>query len=280
MKIHISVDMEGVAGVADGADTTLGAAHYEYCRGLMTSECNAAIEGAFEAGATEVVVNDSHGTGLNLLQDQLDRRARVVRGRRKAYGMMQAIDSETTATLFVGYHAAAGHDDGVLNHTMRGADVQGVFLNDEFAGELRLNAALAGWHGVPVAVISGDDVLCREGRDCLGAVEAVEVKQAIDKYTALSLHPREAQDQIREATRRALGRLSDFRPYQVDSPTVLRVCWNSTSIASLCDNVPGVKRVGSREVEYTSGDYPELYRLLRLLLSLATSYAATPHTYD
>ena len=108
--------------------------------------------------------------------------------------MMQGIDSDTAATLFIGYHARTGNDDGVLNHTMRGRDIQGVFLNDQPAGELRLNAALAGWLGVPVALIAGDNVLCAEGRDTLGPVEAVEVKEAIDKYTAMSPHPEIAQE--------------------------------------------------------------------------------------
>jgi len=283
VKVHISVDMEGIAGVADAADTTPGAPHYEYCRGLMTGECNAAIEGAYEGGATEVVVNDSHGGMLNLIQERLDRRARIIRGRSKAYGMMQGIGDGTAATLFVGYHARAGGGDGVLNHTMRGRDVLGVFLNDEPAGELRLNAALAGWFGIPVALIAGDNVLCAEGRECLGPVEAVAVKEAIDKYTALSLHPAVAQEQIRDAARRAVARLAGAeapRPYRVEAPTTLRVAWNSTNIAALCEGVPGVKRVASREVEYTSDDYPELYRLLRVLLTLAAASAAVPYSYD
>ncbi len=280
MRVHISVDMEGVSGVADAADTTLGAPHYEYCRRLMTAECNAAVEGCFEAGASEVIVNDSHGTMLNLLQEQLDPRVKVVRGRTKSLGMMQGLSRDCDASMFVGYHAAAGHDDGVLNHTMRGRDVQGVFLNDEPAGELRLNAAMAGTMGVPIVLVSGDDVVCGEASDCLGNVEAVEVKRAIDKYTALSLHPTRAQEAIREGARRALGRLADFTAYTVGSPTTLRVAWNSTSIAALCENIPGVKRVGSREVEYTSADYVELYRLLRVMLSLAASAAAAPYSYD
>ena len=258
----------------------LGAPHYEYCRGLMTAECNAAVEGCFLAGASEVLVNDSHGTMLNLLQEQLDPRVRVVRGRTKSLGMMQGIDSSTQATMFVGYHAAAGHGDGVLNHTMRGRDVLGVFLNDEPAGELRLNAAMAGWLGVPVALISGDDVLCQEGRDCLGDVEAVEVKQAIDKYTAASLHPTRAQELIRQGAQRAIDRLPELVPYRVKSPTTLRVSWNSTTTAALCENIPGINRVASRDVEYTSQEYPEIYRLLRVLLALAASVAAAPYTYD
>lgn len=280
MKVHISIDMEGIAGVADAADTTLGAPHYEYCRRLMTAECNAAIEGCAEAGATEIVVNDSHGTMLNLLQEELDVRARVVRGRTKPLGMGQGIDARTDATMFIGYHARSGGGDGVLNHTMNSRDVLDVFLNGEPAGELRLNAALAGADGVPVVLVSGDDVVCAEARDCLGDVEAVEVKQAIDKYTALSLHPKVARERIREGAQRALARLDSFAPYRVDSPTTLRVCFNSSSIAALCENIPGTTRVGSRDVEHSSGDYRALYRLLRVYLALARTRTAGPFTYD
>jgi len=284
VKVHISVDMEGISGIADPADTTRGAPNYEYCRTLMTGECNAAIEGCYAAGATEVIVNDSHGGMLNLIQGQLDRRARIIRGRSKPFGMMQGIGQDTAATLFVGYHAAAGHEDGVLNHTMRGRDIQGVFLNDEPAGELRLNAALAGWFDIPVVLAAGDDVLCGEARDCLGSVEAVQVKEAIDKYTALSLHPEVAQEQIKDAAQRAVASVAagaqTYRPYRVETPTTLRVAWNSTNIAALCENIPGMKRVAAREVEYTSADYPELYRLLRVLLAVAASCAAVQYTYD
>jgi D-amino peptidase len=154
VKVHISVDMEGISGVADAADTMLGAPHYEYCRRLTTAECNAAIAGCFEAGTTDVLVNDSHGTMLNLLQEQLDPRVRVIRGRPKSLGMMQGIDDKTQATMFVGYHAA------------------------------------------------------------------------------------------------------------------------------LCENLPGIKRVASRDIEYTSNNYPEIYRLLRVLLALAASVAALPYSYD
>jgi D-amino peptidase len=271
MKIHISVDMEGIAGVATGADTTPGAPHFEYCRELMTAECNAAIEGCFDGGADEVIVNDSHDGMLNLIQRQVDRRARVIRGSAKALGMMQGIDDSTAATMFVGYHARTGND-GVLNHTMRGGDVQGVFLNGEPAGELRLNAALAGWHDIPVALISGDNVLCEEGRNVLGPVPAVEVKEAVDKYTALSVHPEVAQERIREAARHAVENLSDLAPYRIETPTTLRVLWNSTSITAMCTNVPGVQRVSPREIEYTSDEYPQVYRLLRALFVLAAGY--------
>jgi D-amino peptidase len=284
VRVHISVDMEGIAGVASGADTTPGAPHYEYCRTLMTAECNAAIEGCYDGGATEVIVNDSHGGMHNLIQGLLDRRAKVIRGRSKSYGMMQGLNSDTAATLFVGYHARTGNPDGVLNHTMRGGDVQGVFLNDEPAGELRLNAAMAGHLGIPVVLIAGDDVLCAEGRETLGTVEAVQVKEAIDKYTALSPHPEVAQGLVRDAARNAIASVASgegkYSPYRVDAPTTLRVAWNSTSIAAQVADLPGIKRVAPRETEYTSADYPELYRLLRALLTLAAGIATAPYSYD
>ncbi len=274
MRVHVSIDMEGVAGVADAADTTPGTAHYEYCRTLMTAECNAVVDGCFEAGATEVVVNDSHGDMTNLLQSELDPRARAVRGWTKPFGMMQGLDAQMDATMFVGYHAAAGYSDGVLNHTMSTRDILGVYLNTEPAGELRINAAMAGWLGVPVVLASGDDVLCEEARSCLDHVETVEVKRAIDRFAASSLHPVRSQQLLREGARRALSYLRDARPYRVATPTTLRVDWSSTSIAALCENVPGVERVSSREVQYTSDDYSELYRLFLVLGALARSTTA------
>jgi D-amino peptidase len=284
VRVHISVDMEGIAGVASGADTTPGAPHYEYCRTLMTAECNAAIEGCYDGGATEVIVNDSHGSMHNLIQGQVDRRAKVIRGRSKSYGMMEGVTPDTAATLFVGYHARTGNAEGVLNHTMRGGDLQGVFLNDEPAGELRLNAAMAGHLGVPVVLIAGDDVLCAEGREVLGTVEAVQVKEAIDKYAALSPHPEVAQELIRDAARRAISSVAagdaKYAAYRVEAPTTLRLAWNGTSTAALCANLPGMKRVAPREVEYISSDYPELYRLLRVLLAVGAAAAATPYNYD
>ena len=279
LRIHISIDLEGVAGVADAQDALPGAPHFAASCELMTAEANAAIEGCFDAGATEVIVNDSHDGMLNLVRGQLDRRARVIRGFSKPLGMMQGLDEQTAATMFLGYHARAGNPEGVLNHTMRSGYVQGIFLNGEPAGELRLNAALAGCLGVPVALISGDDVLCAEGRDCLGDVEAVQVKEAIDKYVALSVHPLAAQDLIRDAARRAVTGMDRFTPYRVREPATLRVAWNSTSLAALSESVPGVNRTAPYEVEYTGADYPQVYRLLRVLLLLAEAQAG-PWTYD
>ena len=267
MRVLVSVDMEGVAGIADPSDVRPGSAHYESCRQLMTAECNAVVEGCFDVGATEVIVNDSHGEMTNLLQGALDERAHVVRGWTKPLGMVQGIEEGVDAAMFVGYHAAAGHGDGVLNHTMNGRDILGVHLNTAPAGELRLNAAMAGWLGVPVVLVSGDDVVGGEARHCLGdlGVEIVEVKRAIDRFTAMSIHPSRAQSMLRESAQRALQRIQVAGPYRIETPATLRVEFSSTSMAALCESVPGVQRTSSREVEYRSDDYAELYRVFILL---------------
>lgn len=270
MRVHISIDMEGVAGVADLSDTRPGGANYEYCRRLMTAECNAVVEGSFDAGATDVIVNDSHGDMNNLLQAELDPRARLVRGWTKGLGMVHGLDRKVDATMFVGYHAAAGHADGVLNHTMNGRDILGVHLNTAPAGELRLNAAMAGWIGVPVALVSGDDVVGREARELLGGVEVVTVKEAVDRFTTVSVHPTRAQSELRQAAARAVRRIAEMQPYRVDTPATLRVDWRSSSIAALCENVPGVERISAREVQFRSADYEELYRAFIVLGLLAT----------
>lgn len=270
MRVLVSVDMEGVAGVADPGDTRPGSANYEHCRQLMSAECNAVVEGCFEAGATDVIVNDAHGDMTNLVQEAIDPRARVVRGWTKRLGMVEGLEGDVDAAMFVGYHAAAGHADGVLNHTMNGQDILGVYLNTAPAGELRLNAAMAGSLGVPVVLVGGDDVVCGEARACLGDVEVVEVKKAIDKFAALSLHPSRARTMLRQSAQRALERLPDARAFRVETPATLRVDWSSTSIAALCESVPGVRRVSAREVEYRSDDYAELYRVFIVLGLLAT----------
>ncbi len=268
MKVFISVDMEGVSGVTDPEDVLPDGADYERGRVFMTGDANAAVLGAFDAGAEDVLVNDSHWIMRNLLLDQLDRRARVIKGFHKPLCMVQGLDETHSAALFVGYHSCAGTEGGVLNHTMLGKEVQNVFLNGEPTGETRLNAGLAGSLGVPVALVAGDTAVCEEAKRVLGEVETVSVKEGIDKFTANLLHPEEAKDRIREGAKRALSDHGRFKPYIVEPPITIGVEWNSTTIASTCELIPGVKALGSREVEVTTDDYAEGMRVLVAMLLL------------
>ena len=268
MKIFISVDMEGVSGITDPEDVLPDGADYQRGRVFMTGDANAAILGAYDGGADDVLVNDSHWIMRNLLLEQLDTRARTIKGFHKSLCMVQGLDESYDGAVFVGYHSCAGTEGGVLNHTMLGKEIQNIYLNGEPTGETRLNAAFAGHFGVPVLLVAGDAAVCDEARRVLGDVETVAVKDGIDKFSANCLHPQVAQERIREATARAVRDRSRFTPYRLSPPFVLGLEWNSTTIAATCALIPGVQLTESRSVQYVTEDYAELMRVLVAMLLL------------
>jgi D-amino peptidase len=268
VKIFISVDMEGVSGITDPEDVLPDGADYQRGRVFMTGDANAAILGAYDGGADEVLVNDSHWIMRNLLLEQLDPRARTIKGFHKSLCMVQGLDETYDGAVFVGYHSCAGTEGGVLNHTMLGKEIQNIYLNGEPTGETRLNAAFAGHFGVPVLLVAGDAAVCDEARRVLGDVDTVAVKDGIDKFSANCLHPQVAQAQIREAVARAVRDRGRFTPYRFSPPYTLGLEWNSTTIAATCALIPGVQLSGPRSVEYVTDDYPELMRVLVAMLLL------------
>ena len=268
MKVFISVDMEGVSGITDPEDVLPDGADYQRGRVFMTGDANAAILGAYDGGADEVLVNDSHWIMRNLLLERLDPRARTIKGFHKSLCMVQGLDASYDGAVFVGYHACAGTEGGVLNHTMLGKEIQNIYLNGEPTGETRLNAAYAGHFGVPVLVVAGDAAVGAEAERFLDGVQTVAVKDGIDKFSANCLHPEVAQARIREATARAVAAHSRVTPYVLSSPYRLGIEWNSTTIAATCAMIPGVGLTGSRSVEFVTDDYPELMRVLVVMLLL------------
>ena len=268
MKVFISVDMEGVSGITDPEDVLPDGADYQRGRVFMTGDANAAILGAYDGGADEVLVNDSHWIMRNLLLERLDPRARTIKGFHKSLCMVQGLDESYDGAVFVGYHACAGTEGGVLNHTLLGKEIQNVYLNGEPTGETRLNAAFAGHFGVPVMVVAGDAAVCAEAERFLGGVQTVAVKDGIDKFSANCLHPEVAQAQIREATARAVASRDRFTPYRLSPPYRLGIEWNSTTIAATCALIPGVQLTAPRSVEFVTQDYPELMRVLVAMLLL------------
>jgi D-amino peptidase len=241
VKVFISVDMEGVSGITDPEDVLPDGADYQRGRVFMTGDANAAILGAYDAGADEVLVNDSHWIMRNLLLERLDPRARTIKGFHKSLCMVQGLDTSYDGAVFVGYHACAGTEGGVLNHTLLGKEIQNVYLNGEPTGETRLNAAYAGHFGVPVLVVAGDSAVCAEAERFLDGT----------------------------ATARAVAGRERATLYWLASPYRLGIEWNSTTIAATCAMVPGVGLTGSRSVEFVTDDYPELMRVLVVMLLLA-----------
>ncbi|MDH2427664.1 M55 family metallopeptidase [Sphaerisporangium sp. TRM90804] len=279
MRIYVSVDMEGVTGLTDPEEMHAGGRGYERGCELMTADANAVIAGAFEAGGTAVVVNDAHGSTKNLRVDLLDPRASLIRGPGKPMRMAQGLSGDFQAAVFAGYHARAGVQHGVLNHTWMGKEIQNVYLNGEVCGETRLVAAFAGFYGVPVALVTGDEAVCEEARSLLGDVETVAVKKGVDRFAAELLTPSVAQRLIREGTARALNRLADLRPYEVAPPFTLGVEWNSTAIASGCALVPGTRQAGPRHTEFTTDDYRDIMGLLGVYATIAGHVACGSGVY-
>ncbi|PYP37518.1 MAG: peptidase M55 [Gemmatimonadetes bacterium] len=271
MRVYVSVDMEGIAGVVHESQTdpTTPAFGAEYARfrRLMTAEANAAIEGALAAGATKVLVNDSHWFMRNLLAEELHPAADLASGDPKPRSMVQGIDGGFDAALFIGYHARAGTPNAILDHTY--ADrIHDVRLNGTAVGELGLNAALAGVHGVPVALVSGDSALAAEARDLLGdGVATVVVKRAVSRHAAQSVAPSVACRMIREEALRALQR--KHAPYTIAAPVTLEVDFALTIHADMAELCPGATRTAGRTVGFTHRDYGEVFRAWRAMLNLS-----------
>lgn len=255
--------MEGVAGIVDWAqvDPESGA-EYALSRRLMTAEVNAVVEGAFAGGADQVVVCDAHWNKRNLLMDSLDPRARVISGGPRPLGMMAGIDESFAAAIFLGYHASAGHLQGVLAHTWSHTAVDGVRLAGQPAGEGILNAAIAGHFGVPVALTIGDRWANEEIEAFLADVVRVDVKEGISTTAASTLVPARAVELIRERTMAALSALHRFRPIRMPSPVEIEVRFKQVAGAErAAGSHPGIERIDGKTVRYAGADLIDAFQM-------------------
>lgn len=260
LKVFISVDMEGITGVVNGDDASRGGKDYDYFRQTMTREANAAIEGALAAGATEIIVRDSHGSALNLLPEMLNRNSKLLRDWSEGpMYMMEGIDESYDAAIYVGYHARAGTPNGVLDHTSSG-NVTDVKINGISMPETGYNALMAGYYGVPVVFVAGDQAVCDQAEELLGNIETVAVKEGIGA-AALNLHPEVAREQIREGVERALRNLDDYEPYRLEPPYTLQLTLKTEqNIYRAAALYPGARRTGDWELTYEADDVMEIIR--------------------
>jgi D-amino peptidase len=257
LKIYISVDMEGIAGVV--TDHQLGPDGFEYqrFREFMTAETIAAINAAKEAGATEFLVSDSHGNMENLLIEKFPMDVRIIRGRPRALGMMAGIDSTFNAVLFIGYHASTNNPEGVRAHTFSSATLTRVAINGKEMTEGSWNAAIAGHFGVPVVMMSGDDAAFTEVRSQIGQIEGAVVKNHLGFHSANTLTPEASQQLIAEKVKAAFGRLRDFKPFKVVSPLTLDITFKHYQPAEVLAYLPGVERLDSHSIRYHPKDMIE-----------------------
>ena len=270
LKVFISVDMEGISGIVHGDQTTSGTAEYAAGRKWMAQDVNAAVEGTLEAGATEVVVNDSHGSMRNIDPDDLHPRAILISGSPKPLSMMQGIDASFAVCLLIGYHAKAGTEDAILDHTISGSVVRAIRVNGAELPELGLNAAIAGYYGVPVVLVSGDTAVCRQAGEVLGKdVVTIAVKEAYGRLAAKLVPMGEARRLIKAGVKDALGKLGRVKPFKIAPPYNFELAYHVSAQADMAAMLTEVKRVDARTVAFTADDFILGFRKLRALIALA-----------
>ncbi|NLP60655.1 M55 family metallopeptidase [Paraburkholderia sacchari] len=268
MKILISTDIEGVAGVTHAEQTHSGNPEYERARAWMTDEANAAIQGAFEGGATQVLVNDSHGSFRNLLLDRLDGRAQTITGKPRYLSMMTGVELGCDAVYMLGYHSRA-QTQGVLAHTINSFAFRNVSVNGQPFGEAHLYGALAGEFGVPVALRCGDDVFLAETAPAFPGSIGVQTKRALGNGVCLSLAPERACTLIREAAKAAVANISDLRPFKVAGLIECELTTQTPALADLFCQWPQLQRTEASALRFSAESMQSAVRMLNSLSAMS-----------
>jgi D-amino peptidase len=270
LKVLISVDMEGITGVVTGDQ--LGPTGWEYgrFREFMTNEALAAVDAAKESGATEILVVDSHGNGQNLLIERFPADVRIIRSWPRPLMMMEGIDSTFGAAVFVGYHSATTNPRGVRAHTISSATFAAVELNGAPMPEAGINAAIAGYFGVPVVAISGDDAAVAEAQQLIPGIEGAVVKRSISFHSANTLTPQAGVALIKERVKAGIAKRASIRPHVVRGPVRLDITFKSYTPAELVAYLPGIQRVNAHTIRFTGRDIVEVSRFIEFL----TNYSA------
>ena len=271
MKVFLSVDLEGISGVVSSQQTGVGKSGYEQARKLMIGETNAAIEGAFEGGATEVCVNDAHGTMRNLVIEDLHPEAVLVTGSPKPLTMMQGIDASYDLAGFIGYHGRRNTMTANLEHTISSMVIREINLNGTPVGESGINAGIAGYFNVPVGFLSGDDAIVRQIKELIPNIVTAEVKIAQTRTSAKCLHPTKAQALIKREMKNAINRIPEIEPYNVASPVVFEVDFIGTGMAEWACLIPCSERISATKVILENSDYLIAWKGVRAMITLASS---------
>jgi D-amino peptidase len=273
MKVFVSSDMEGVAGIVDWDQCRPSGPEYGHYRELLEHEVNAAIEGAAAAGAGEFLVNDSHSAMSNLRPDRLAHRARYLSGRHKPLYMMQGLDASFDAVFFVAYHGSMSGAPATLSHTYNPRAIAEVRLNGVPTGEAGINALVALGYQVPVVLVTGDDVTAAQAEPFCPGIRAAVVKNSVSRFAADSMHPEQARDVIRQAADAAVRQLADARPPAIDLPATLTVRFRNADLAEMGTWINGVARDDELTVRLTDDDPVRLYRAFVTLVLLTRGIA-------
>ncbi|MFI8501405.1 M55 family metallopeptidase [Streptomyces sp. NPDC085524] len=270
MKILISADMEGATGVTWPADVLPGTPQWERCRGMFTSDVNAAVLGFYDGGAEQVVINEAHWTMRNLLLERLDARAEMLTGRHKSLSMVEGVQhGDVDAIAFVGYHTGAG-SEGVLAHTYLANSITGVWLDGTRASEGLLNARVVAEYGVPVILVTGDDLTCQDAAGYAPDALTVAVKDHVSRYAAVCRTPARTAADIRAAAKEATA-LAGRRDPVLRGPHTVELEFDAEHLSMAATVVPGVERSGERRVAYTSGTMFEGIRTFKAVTTVVSA---------
>ena len=262
-KVFISADMEGISGISGSDQLSATGAEYNRSRKMMADDVNAAIRGAKAGGASTIVVNDSHGSMRNLRLEDLEAGVRLISHSFKKSGMMEGLDDSYDAVIFIGYHAKAGHPTGLFAHTGSGV-VRDVRVNGQSLGEGGLNTTVAAWYGVPVVLITGDDVAVKQVAEVATSAKTVAVKRAINPR-AVELRPfADVHREIESAAKDGVAAARKFPPRRVPSYRV-EIQFENTAIPEVAESLPGMQRPSTDTIAFTADTMPKAYTLIRLL---------------
>jgi len=259
MKVFISVDMEGISGITDTTMTSRDHPDYEKGRALMAKDVNACIEGILAAGPAEITVCDGHGGMNNINPEDLHQAATLVRGTPKPQSQTAGLDSTYDACIFVGYHSRKGTLHGVLSHTYSGGSIESLSINGVEVGETAMNAGIAGHHGVPLVMVSGDQAVAAEAKSLSPDIETAVVKTAIGRRSAACLHPEKARQLIRETATKAVKKHRRVKPVIYETPVTYTIRFTDATRADAASFIPGSRRLDGKTVEITAPDYVTAY---------------------
>lgn len=280
LAIYISVDIEGISGIVHKEQTLPGRKDYEIARQWMTEEVNSAIRGARASGATFFLVNDSHLDMRNLIVDKIDNQddVKIVSGSPKPLGQMQGLDNTFSGVFLLGYHAKVGTKGAIIDHSYYSSGtVQNIRLNEITVGESVISAAVAGYYGVPVLLVSGDNYVCQEAEEAIPSVRTVCVKEGIARGAGIILIPKQARKIIEIEAKKSIENLIEHkcaRPFKLNTPITLEIDMAYTSMVDIIEMMPRIKRVSGRTISFTSLNYLEVYKAMIAVITLAMQSSA------
>lgn len=271
MKFFISVDIEGISSIVDNTMTSRSQGDYEKGRALMVGDVNAAIEGILSVGPAEITVSDAHGDMNNINPNDLNPEAVLIRGRPKPLSQMAGIDKTFDAALFIGYHSMKGTNLGVLSHTYSGGNIESLHINELEVGETAMNAAIAGYYGVPLILVTGDLAVTKEVNALNPMIHTVATKEAISRVAAKCLHPKKSRELIKKETIKSIENVGKIKPFTFNSPITYKIRFTDAKRADAASFMPSATRIDGKTIIITQSDYIKAYHGFLAAVMCATS---------